>query len=82
MPAYEYRCSTCKHLSEGIFPMSDIPASITCTNCGLDAARVFHAPAIHFKGKGFYATDHKRDPKSSVSTDTKSDSPGPTTSIP
>jgi putative FmdB family regulatory protein len=80
MPAYEYRCSTCKHLNEGIFPMTDIPASVPCTKCGLQAARVFHAPAIHFKGKGFYATDHKREAKPSVSTDTSQQSK-PTTEI-
>ena len=31
-----------------------------CTECGAEVKRVFHPPAVHFKGSGFYNTDYGR----------------------
>jgi len=57
MPTYEYRCRNCGHSFDIIQKMSD--ASLThCPECGGELRKVFTAPAISFKGSGFYATDH------------------------
>lgn len=56
MPIYEYRCDK-GHTFEVIQRMSD-DALDTCESCGAPAARVLHAPAVHFKGSGFYNTDY------------------------
>jgi len=57
MPTYEYRCRDCGHSFDIVQKMSD--ASLThCPECGGALRKVFTAPAISFKGSGFYATDH------------------------
>ncbi len=56
MPIYEYRCKK-GHTFEVIQRMSD-DALDTCEVCGAPAVRVLHAPAVHFKGSGFYNTDY------------------------
>jgi len=56
MPIYEYRCKK-GHTFEVIQRMSD-DALETCEVCAAPAARVLHAPAVHFKGSGFYNTDY------------------------
>jgi putative FmdB family regulatory protein len=58
MPVYEYRCEN-GHLFEVLQRMSDGPVE-ECTVCGASVQRVFRAPAIHFKGSGFYNTDYGR----------------------
>ncbi|MBA2793976.1 MAG: FmdB family transcriptional regulator [Thermoleophilaceae bacterium] len=58
MPVYEYRCEN-GHEFEVLQRMTE--SSLTeCTVCGAPVQRVFHAPAIHFKGSGFYNTDYGR----------------------
>src|SRR5262249_801755 len=47
MPIYEYRCEN-GHTFETIQRMSDDPLT-TCESCDAPAARVLHAPAVHFK---------------------------------
>ena len=56
MAIYEYRCEN-GHTFETIQRMSDEPLT-TCEVCGAPAQRVLHAPAVHFKGSGFYNTDY------------------------
>ena len=56
MPIYEYRCKK-GNTFEVIQRMSD-DALDTCEVCGAPAVRVLHAPAVHFKGSGFYNTDY------------------------
>ena len=56
MPIYEYRCRK-GHTFEVIQRMSD-DALDACEVCGAPAVRVLHAPAVHFKGSGFYNTDY------------------------
>lgn len=56
MPIYEYRCDK-GHTFEVIQRMSE-DALDTCEVCSAPAARVLHAPAVHFKGSGFYNTDY------------------------
>jgi putative FmdB family regulatory protein len=56
MPIYEYRCEK-GHTFEVLQRMSD-DALDACEVCAAPAARVLHAPAVHFKGSGFYNTDY------------------------
>ncbi|SNS30760.1 putative regulatory protein, FmdB family [Granulicella rosea] len=54
MPLYEYECSACHKRTEKIQKFSD-PEITTCPFCGGPLARVLSAPAISFKGGGWYA---------------------------
>ena len=56
MPVYEYRC-TKGHVFDTIQRFSEDPLN-KCEVCGAPAQRVMHAPAVHFKGSGFYNTDY------------------------
>jgi putative FmdB family regulatory protein len=56
MPVYEYRCEK-GHTFEVLQRMTDPPIT-KCEVCGRSVQRVFHPPAVHFKGKGFYNTDY------------------------
>jgi putative FmdB family regulatory protein len=56
MPIYEYRCEN-GHTFETLQRMADDPLR-ECEICGAPAQRVLHAPAVHFKGSGFYNTDY------------------------
>jgi putative FmdB family regulatory protein len=58
MPIYDYLC-TAGHRFERLQRFADEPLE-ACEVCGKPAQRVLHAPAVHFKGKGFYATDYGR----------------------
>ena len=56
MPLYEYKCKK-GHVFDVIQSFSDEPLT-KCEICGAKAERVLSAPAIHFKGSGFYNTDY------------------------
>lgn len=58
MPIYEYRCEN-GHDFEAFQSMSD-EALDSCEVCGAPAQRRLSAPAIHYKGSGFYTTDYAR----------------------
>jgi putative FmdB family regulatory protein len=58
MPIYEYLCKD-GHRFDRLQSFSD-DALTVCEVCGKPVQRVLHAPAVHFKGKGFYATDYGR----------------------
>ena len=57
MPLYEYKCVKCGHRFEKI---ESVSASETkkCPKCGARAERMASAPAIQFKGSGWYVTDY------------------------
>jgi putative FmdB family regulatory protein len=57
MPTYEYVCRNCGHGFEVVQSMRDEPLTV-CPECGGELRKIFTAPAISFKGSGFYATDH------------------------
>lgn len=57
MPLYEYRCTTCGHIFEKIQSFS-APDEKECPRCGGPVERLISAPAIQFKGSGFYLTDY------------------------
>ena len=56
VPIYEYRCAN-GHLFDVMQRMSDDPLT-ACIECGAAVQKVLNAPAIHFKGSGFYNTDY------------------------
>lgn len=56
MPIYEYRCEK-GHTFEVMQRMSEDSLD-SCEVCAAPATRVLHAPAVHFKGSGFYNTDY------------------------
>ncbi|MFQ5739010.1 MAG: FmdB family zinc ribbon protein [Acidobacteriota bacterium] len=57
MPLYEYRCEGCGKTVEVIQKFSDVPLSL-CAQCGGRLERLLSAPAIQFKGSGWYVTDY------------------------
>jgi len=54
MPLYEYECTTCHKHTEKIQKFSD-PEITICPHCSGKLERVLSAPAISFKGGGWYA---------------------------
>ncbi len=59
MPLYEYQCKKCHSLTERIQKFSDPPLT-TCPHCGGELEQVLSAPAVQFKGSGWYVTDYAR----------------------
>lgn len=61
MPLYEYECRKCGKRTERIEKHSG-PHLKKCPACGGAVERVITAPAIQFKGSGWYVTDYARKP--------------------
>src|SRR6266545_2185267 len=59
MPIYEYVCQSCGKRTEVIQRYKEKPLRI-CPHCGGKLKKAFSAPAVHFKGSGFYTTDYAR----------------------
>ncbi len=57
MPIYEYECEHCRNRFEVIQKFSDRPLK-KCERCGGPVHKVLSAPALVFKGSGWYATDY------------------------
>jgi putative FmdB family regulatory protein len=78
MPKYEYACKSCGERLEVVQSFSDAPLT-ECPACGGVLRKVFSAPAITFKGSGFYKTDNRTGrpkEKKPESTDGKSSGDG------
>jgi putative FmdB family regulatory protein len=75
MPLYEYECKKCGHRFERIQKFSDAMVK-KCPDCGGKVEQMISAPAVQFKGSGWYVTDYAKRSGSSVSSDSdgKSDS--------
>jgi putative FmdB family regulatory protein len=56
VPIYEYKCDN-GHVFDVMQKMAEEPLT-ECVECGAPARRVLTAPAVHFKGSGFYNTDY------------------------
>jgi putative FmdB family regulatory protein len=70
MPIYEFACQDCGHEFEKIQSFSD-NSTPACPNCqGRHVQRRLSAPAIHFKGSGWYITDSKNAAKKSATGST------------
>ena len=57
MPIYEYECRKCKAHVEAFQKVNDKPLT-KCRKCGGKLERQISAPAIQFKGTGWYVTDY------------------------
>ena len=57
MPIYEYECRKCKAHTEAFQKLSDKPL-VKCPKCGGRLDKRISAPAIQFKGSGWYVTDY------------------------
>lgn len=73
MPIYEYLCKKCGHKFERIQKFSD-PLVKKCPECGGKVEQVISAPAVQFKGSGWYVTDYAKKGNSSSKSDSKSES--------
>ena len=65
MPLYEYECKKCHHRVEKIQSFSARHMK-KCPDCGGVLEQVISAPAVQFKGSGWYVTDYAK--KSSASS--------------
>jgi putative FmdB family regulatory protein len=59
MPLYEYQCKKCGHRFEEIRKFSDKHLK-KCPECGGALEQVISAPAVQFKGSGWYVTDYAK----------------------
>src|SRR5579864_2983584 len=68
MPLYEYQCKKCGHRFEKIQKFSDQMIK-KCPDCGGAVEQVISAPAVQFKGSGWYVTDYAKKSHASSSSD-------------
>lgn len=61
MPLYEYACLKCGRHSDKIEPVAG-PHLKKCPHCGGKVESVITAPAIKFKGSGWYVNDYASKP--------------------
>jgi len=80
MPLYEYECKKCHHRFERIQKFSDRMVK-KCPDCGGPVEQMISAPAVQFKGSGWYVTDYAKKSSAQSSSDgsgtdsTKEDKP-------
>ncbi len=67
MPLYEYECKKCGHRFEKIQKFSDKMVK-KCPECGGQVEQMISAPAVQFKGSGWYVTDYAKKPSSAGSS--------------
>jgi putative FmdB family regulatory protein len=72
MPIYEYECLTCGLTFEKRQSFNDEPKA-DCPNGHAETRRLLVAPAIVFKGSGFYINDSKASKSSANGSSSKSD---------
>jgi putative FmdB family regulatory protein len=68
MPLYEYECKKCHHRFEKIQKFSDRMVK-KCPDCGGPVEQMISAPAVQFKGSGWYVTDYAKKSSSQSSSD-------------
>jgi putative FmdB family regulatory protein len=73
MPLYEYECKKCHHRFEKIQKFSD-PHVKKCPKCGGPIEQVISAPAVQFKGTGWYVTDYPKKSPGAASSSSDGDS--------
>lgn len=72
MPLYEYQCQECENRFERIERVS-APSDGLCPSCGGAARRLLGAPALQFKGSGWYVTDYGKGNGNGSSPSTKNE---------
>jgi putative FmdB family regulatory protein len=73
MPNYEYLCKNCGHRFEQIRKFSDKQLR-KCPECGGVIEQVISAPAVQFKGSGWYVTDYAKKGAGSSASSSSSES--------
>jgi putative FmdB family regulatory protein len=73
MPLYEYQCKKCHHRFEKIQKFSDKPMK-KCPDCGGPVEQLLSAPAVQFKGSGWYVTDYAKKGSTTASSSSDGDS--------
>jgi putative FmdB family regulatory protein len=73
MPLYEYVCQKCERRTEVIQAFGERRIRM-CPHCGGKVKKAFSAPAIQFKGSGFYITDYAKGETGEKGSPPKSDS--------
>lgn len=73
MPIYEYKCDRCNAVFEVRQKFADEPLTVH-EECGGPVHRLLSAPALQFKGSGWYITDYARAGSSGSKSESKSDS--------
>ena len=68
MPLYEYECKKCHHRFEKIQKFSDRMVK-KCPDCGGPVEQMISAPAVQFKGSGWYVTDYAKKSSAQSSSD-------------
>src|SRR6185369_2641657 len=67
MPLYAYRCGSCGSVFEVRQKFADEPLTVH-EDCGGPVKRLLSAPALQFKGTGWYITDYAKGNGSSGSS--------------
>lgn len=67
MPLYEYQCEQCGEQFEVMQKFSDTPVA-RHEKCGGPVHRLISAPALQFKGSGWYITDYAKGSNTSSNT--------------
>ena len=74
VPLYEYKCVKCNRKTEKIEPVNG-PHLKKCPHCGGKVESLISAPAIQFKGSGWYVTDYAgKSPAAEAAKEEKSSS--------
>ena len=73
MPLYEYQCKKCHHRFERIQKFSD-PHVKKCPDCGGPVEQMVSAPAVQFKGSGWYVTDYAKKSSGGASSSSNGES--------
>jgi len=71
MPLYEYQCKKCGHRFEKIQKFSDKMIR-KCPECGGRVEQLVSAPAVQFKGSGWYVTDYAKKSHAPAASDSGS----------
>src|ERR1017187_1479633 len=79
MPNYEYLCQKCGHRFEQIRKFSDKQLR-KCPECGGLIEQVISAPAVQFKGSGWYVPDYPKKGAGSGASSASSSSEGDSSS--
>jgi putative FmdB family regulatory protein len=73
MPRYEYKCENCGEVFEVQQKFADEPLKVH-EKCGGQVERIISAPALMFKGSGFYVNDYAKGSGNGGSKKSESDS--------
>jgi putative FmdB family regulatory protein len=75
MPLYEYKCHSCGATFEVIQKVDEAPLK-KCLKCGGILKKTISAPALQFKGNGWYVTDYaNREPTDKEKSEDKKQKP-------